>query len=83
MHKLVTFGSKTSTSLVNNQGSKITPGLFEFSRKTNFSSAPGGFKEVWSYLLETTWFGQSWKFLLHELGDAVPQLFGSSREVLY
>ena len=38
-HKLVTFGSKTSTSLVNNQGSKITPGLFDFSRKTNFSSA--------------------------------------------
>ena len=37
--KLVTFGSKTSTSLVNNQGSKITPGLFDFSRKTNFSSA--------------------------------------------
>ena len=26
MHKLVTFGSKTSTSLVNNQGSKLTPG---------------------------------------------------------
>ena len=39
MHKLVTFGSKTSSSLVNNQGSKITPGLFDFSRKTNFSSA--------------------------------------------
>ena len=39
MRKLVTFGSKTSTSLVNNQGSKITPGLFDFSRKTNFSSA--------------------------------------------
>ena len=38
-HKLVTFGSKTSTSLVKNQGSKITPGLFDFSRKTNFSSA--------------------------------------------
>ena len=37
--KLVTFGSKTSTSLVNNQGSKITPGLFDFSRKTHFSSA--------------------------------------------
>ena len=37
--KLGTFGSKTSTSLVNNQGSKITPGLFDFSRKTNFSSA--------------------------------------------
>ena len=37
--KLVTFGSKTSTSLVNNQGSKITPGLYDFSRKTNFSSA--------------------------------------------
>ena len=34
--KLVTFGSKTSTSLVNNQGSKITHGLFDFSRKTNF-----------------------------------------------
>ena len=39
MHKLITFCSKTSTSLVNNQGSKITPGLFDFSRKTNFSSA--------------------------------------------
>ena len=39
IRKLVTFGSKTSTSLVNNQGSKITPGLFDFSRKTNFSSA--------------------------------------------
>ena len=39
MSKLVTFGSKTNTSLVNNQGSKITPGLFDFSRKTNFSSA--------------------------------------------
>ena len=39
VHKLVTFGSKTSTSLVNNQGSKITPGLFDFNRKTNFSSA--------------------------------------------
>ena len=38
-HKLVTFGSKTSTSLVNNQGSKITSGLFDISRKTNFSSA--------------------------------------------
>ena len=38
-HKLVTFGRKTSTSLVNNQGSKITPGLFDFSRKINFSSA--------------------------------------------
>ena len=38
-HKLVTFGSKISTSLVNNQGSKITPGLFDFSRETNFSSA--------------------------------------------
>ena len=38
-HKLVTFGSKTSTSLVNNQGSKITPGLFDFSRKPHFSSA--------------------------------------------
>ena len=37
--KLVTFGSKISTSLVNNQGSRITPGLFDFSRKTNFSSA--------------------------------------------
>ena len=37
--KLVTFGSKTSTSLVNNQGSKITPGLLDFSRKTHFSSA--------------------------------------------
>ena len=37
--KLVTFGSKTSTSIVNNQGSKITPGLFDFSRKTNISSA--------------------------------------------
>ena len=37
--RLGTFGSKTSTSLVNNQGSKITPGLFDFSRKTNFSSA--------------------------------------------
>ena len=35
---LVTCGSKISTSLVNNQGSKITPGLFDFSRKTNFSS---------------------------------------------
>ena len=39
MRKLVTFGSKTSTSLVNNQGSKITPGLFDFRRKTNFSTA--------------------------------------------
>ena len=38
MRKLVTFGSKTSTSLVNNQGSKITE-LFDFSRKTNFSLA--------------------------------------------
>ena len=37
--KLVTFGSKISTSLVNNQGSKITPGLFDFSRKTHFFSA--------------------------------------------
>ena len=36
--KLVTLGSKTSSSLVNNQGSKITHGLFDFSRKTNFSS---------------------------------------------
>ena len=35
--KLVTFGSKTSTSLVNNQGFKIAHGLFDFSRKTNFS----------------------------------------------
>ena len=39
MCKLVIFGGKISTSLVNNQGSKITPGLFDFSRKTNFSSA--------------------------------------------
>ena len=39
MRKLVTFGSETSTSLVNNQGSRITPGLSDFSRKTNFSSA--------------------------------------------
>ena len=39
MRKLVTFGSKTSTYLVNNKGTKITPGLFDFSRKTNFSSA--------------------------------------------
>ena len=38
IRKLVTFGSKTSTSLVNNQGSKITHGLFDFSKKTNFSS---------------------------------------------
>ena len=38
-HKLVTFGSKTSTSLVNNQDSKITPGLLDFSRKTHFSAA--------------------------------------------
>ena len=37
--KLATFGSKISTSLVNNQGSKITTGLFDFSRKTNISSA--------------------------------------------
>ena len=34
--KLVTIDSKTSTSLVSNQGSKITRGLFDFSRKTNF-----------------------------------------------
>ena len=38
MRKLVTFGSKTNTSLVNNQDSKITHGLFDFSKKTNFSS---------------------------------------------
>ena len=38
MRKLLTFGSQTSTSLLNNLGSKITPGLFDFSRKTNFSS---------------------------------------------
>ena len=37
--KLVTIGSKTSTSLQSNQGSKITHGFFDFSRKTNFSSA--------------------------------------------
>ena len=37
--KLATFDSKTSTLLVNNQGSKITPGLFDLSRKTHFSSA--------------------------------------------
>ena len=37
--RLVAFGSETSTPLVINQGSKITPGLFDFSRKTNFSSA--------------------------------------------
>ena len=77
MRKLITFGSKTSTSLVDNQGSKVTPGLFDFSRKTNFSSAGDHTS------LKTTWFGQSWKFMLHELGDAVPQLFGSSSEVLY
>ena len=37
-YRLVTVGSKTSTSLVNNQGFIITHGLFDFSRNTNFSS---------------------------------------------
>ena len=77
MHKLVTFGCKTITSLINNQGSKITPGLFDFSRKTNFSSVDDHTS------LKPPGFGQSRKFMPHELNDAVLQLFSSFSEVLY